>query len=239
MPVRTEEAKRAAQARKRFTRTLKRLEDARSQTKQRNAKAQYTKQINEVKKSIKKTYAPKGGWKTEKQKQRLSEAIEKGDKITKTTKQYLGSTQKVKNFNFQQQMRWASSENMKAMSYLEPEEIKAFYRVTEQIWNRPEIPISKRNKAIMDYFKTSDLETAFKRATQNKKVREAIELAIKTRQLKDLGQENWTPEQRAFYDDETAKESALAEGSPIWSMELTAFDPDKDWKENISGEVEK
>lgn len=239
MPVRTEEAKRAAQARKRFTRTLKRLEDARSQTKQRNVKAQYTQQIKEVKASIRKTYAPKGGWKTEKQKQRLSEAIEKGDKITKITKQFLGSAQKVKNFNFQQQIKWASSDNKKAMSYLEKEEVKVFYRITENIWNRPEIPISQRNKAILDYFKTSDLETAFKRALEKPGVRERIEREIKAREIEDIEQKDWTPEQRAFYEDQTGREKATGEGSPAWSMELPLFDPDKDWKEEISGEVEK
>lgn len=237
MPIRTEEARQAAQARKRFTRTLKRLEDARTQTKQRNAKAQYTQQIKEVKASIRKTYAPKGGWKTEKQKQRLSEAIEKGDKITKTTKQFLGSPQKVKNFNFQQQIKWASSENKRAMSYLETEEVKAFYNITEPIWK--DIAPAQRNKKIMEYFDTNDLETAFRRALKKPGVRKQIELGKKMRELKETEQKDWTPEQRQFYEEEMSKEKKQDEGSPIWAMSLPEFDPSKSWEKEVDGEVEK
>lgn len=243
VPVRgvgkSEEAKNARNARKRFQRTQSRLEKARSETHNRALKAQYTQEINNIKKQISRTYAPKGGWKSDKQRARLEDAIRKGNELTTASKTYLRNSQAVRNHNFQLQLNWASSANRQAMSPYSEQEVKAFYRITEPIWNQGNIPISKRNDAIMEYFKTKDLQTAFERALSLPGVREKIEKEIRYQTLKDSPKSQWTEEQRQFYEDYTANEQGQNEGSPEWSMSLSEFNPDKSWKENISGEVNK
>lgn len=229
--------------RRRMKTTVTELEFARKIAKGIDAKKEYTKQLQEARRQIKRSYMPKRGWNTEKQKARLADAIKKGDEITKFARTNIRSAQKARNFNFQQQLNWASSANKQAMSYLSEQEVKAFYRITEPIWNKREIPISKRNEAIMKYFKepgeTMDLETAFKRAMKLPGVREKVEKEIEYQKIKEINEEDWTPDQRAFYEDYTADQQGLNEGSPEWSMNLTEFDTKKDWKENISGEVNK
>lgn len=237
MPIKSNEAKQARLARKRFTRTITRLESARNQTTNKTLRAEYNQQLRTMRSALKATYAPKGGWQTAKQKQRLSDAIEKGDKISKTTKIYLGSTQRVKNFNFQQQIKWASSANKSALSTLGSNEVKFFYRVTENIWQN--VPPAKRNEAIMKYFKTKDLETAFKRALSHPTVKEALDKANRRQELVDKDKAYWTEEQRAFYEDSLSSEGKQDEGSPIESFSIVPFNTDTDWKAEISGEVEK
>ena len=227
-------------ARKRFQRTKTRLEQAREQTYSPDMKAQYNRQIQEVENSIQRTYAPKGGWNTDEQRQEFKEAVTRGDKITEFTKKELGSPQALKNYNFQQQIKWASSANKSALSYINAEEVKAFYRITQDIWNKPEIEPKDRNKAIMDYFGTKDLETAFERAMSKPGVAEVVGKQIVNRLLTKSKPEELTQEQKDYLDEEGLEPGEQPpEGSPDWSMELTKFDPDKDWSDYLNGEGEE
>lgn len=237
---RTKQADAGRNARKRYTRTIERLKQAKELTYSPDMKAQYERQIQEVENSIKRTYAPKGGWKTEEQKTQFKEAITRGDKITEYTKAELGSSQRIKNFNFQQQLKWASSANKSALSYINEEEVKAFYHITQDIWNKPEIEPKDRNKAIMDYFGTKDLETAFNRAMSKPGVAELVGKQIVNRLLTKSKPEDLTQEQKDYLDEEGLEPGEQApEGSPEWSMELTKFDPEKDWSDYLDGEGEE
>ena len=227
-------------ARKRFQRTKTRLEQAREQTYSPDMKAQYDRQIQEVENSIQRTYAPKGGWKTDAQRQEFKEAVTRGDKITEFTKKEIGSPQALKNYNFQQQLKWASSANKSALSYINEEEVKAFYRITQDIWDKPEIEPKDRNKTIMDYFGTKDLETAFERAMSKPGVAELVGKQIVNRLLTKSKPEELTQEQKDYLDEEGLEPGEQTpEGSPEWSMELTKFDPDKDWSDYLNGEGEE
>lgn len=237
---RTKQADAGRNARKRYTRTIERLKQAKEQTYSTDMKAQYDRQIQEVENSIKRTYAPKGGWKTEEQKTQFKEAITRGDKITEYTKAELGSSQRIKNFNFQQQIKWASSANKSALSYISPEEVKAFYRITQDIWDKPEIEPKDRNKAIMDYFGTKDLETAFERAQSKPGVAEIVAREHIRRLLSNAKTEDLSQEQKDYMDREGIEPGEQPpEGSPDWSMELTKFDPEKDWSDYLNGEGEE
>lgn len=237
---RTQASAEGRNARKRFQRTLTRLEQAKQQTYSPDMKAQYDQQIREVERSIQRTYAPKGGWKTEEQRQEFKEAIKRGDKITEFTKRELGSSQALKNYNFQQQIKWASSANKSALSYISQEEVKAFYNITRRIWDKPDIAPEKRNQAIMDYFKTKDLETAFERAMSIPGVAQKVGKAMVNRMLTSADKADLTEEQRDYLDEEGLEPGQQTdEGSPTWAMTLPEYDPDKDWSDYLDGEGEE
>lgn len=227
-------------ARKRYQRTIARLEQAKQDTYSPDLKAQYERQIEEVQRAIASTYAPKGGWKTKEQKAQFEEGIKRGDKITEFTKRELGNAQRLRNFNFQQQIKWASSENKRALAYITPEEVKAFYNVTQKIWDRPEIPPEKRNQAIMDYFKTKDLEVAFNRAMSLPGVAEKVGKEIVKRTLTEFDYKDLNEQQIEFMHEEGIEPGQQTdEGSPTWAMTLPEFDPDKDWSDYLDGEGEE
>lgn len=234
---RTQASTEGRNARKRFQRTLTRLEQAKQQTYSPDMKAQYDQQIKEVERSIQRTYMPKGGWKTDEQRREFREAVTRGDKITEFTKRELGSSQALKNYNFQQQIKWASSANKSALSYIHEEEVKAFYRITQKIWDRPEIAPKDRNKAIMDYFGTKDLETAFDRAMSKPGVAKRVGKEIVNRMLTNADKSDLTEEQLDYMDEEGLKPGEKQpEGSPEWSMTLVPFEPEEDWSDYLDGE---
>lgn len=236
MPAKSAEAIAGANARKRIKRSIERIEKQRSLVKNRSQAKAFTMQINELRKQQKATYAPRGGFKTEKQKQRLQDAISKAEKINVRSKTLKSPTQ-VRNFAFREQIRWASSANLAPMSTLEPEQVKAFYRVTEKIWEK--VPYSQREKKILEYFDTNSLQEAFEKALSEPKIKTIVERAIKLREIEEKKEETWTDEERAFYESETTKGKGDEQGSPAWSMEITPINPGSDWEEQVSGEVAK
>lgn len=236
MPAKSAEAIAGANARKRIKRSIERLEKQRKTLKNRSQGRAFTRQIEELRKQQRATYLPKKGLKTDKQKQNFYEAIKKADKIGERSKALKSATQ-VRNFAFREQIRWASSENMRALSTLEKEEVKAFYRVTENIWK--DLPYNMREKAILKYYDTNSLQEAFEKALSDPKVKEIVEREIKLREIENKREDLRTEEERAFYESETTKGHGETQGSPEWSMEITPFDVDEDWKDKISGEVAK
>lgn len=236
MPAKSAEAIAGANARKRIKRAIKRIEKQRALVKNRSQAKAFTQQINELRKQQKATYAPRGGFKTEKQKQRLQDAISKVEKINARSKTLKSATQ-VRNFAFREQMRWASSANLAPMSTLEPEKVKAFFRVTEKIWES--VPYSQREKAILKYFDTNSLQEAFEKALSDPKVKRIVERQIELARIDAIPTEYRSEEEEAFYTSESVSDSTDKQGSPDWVMELPQINPVEDWKEYISGEVAK
>ena len=54
------------------------------------------------------------------------------------------------------------------------EKVQIFYRVTQSIWNRPDVPLRDRNKAIMEALGVDSLEAAWAKIMNRPDVRRAL-----------------------------------------------------------------
>lgn len=126
----------------------------------------------------------------------------------------------------------AAKEQAANPSIYSREEVKTFYRVTQRIWQNQEgkTDTAKINKAIMAYFRTPSLETAFNRAMSQPSVKHALEIAEgKIDQNTEL-----TEEQAKFYEHALSTDTEQDnEGSPPWLVFVVQFDPNKDWRTQV------
>lgn len=104
---------------------------------------------------------------------------------------------------FRQEMRIASNGNPSALGELGREKVKIFWRYTQNIWQRPDVPPDKRLEAVMKAYGATSLSELFETIMErNKKVLEyAQNMKMHIGELED-------------YTD-------VEGGSPIWLIAVT------------------
>lgn len=137
-------------------------------------------------------------------------AMENVDKLARQAETVKGGGgkrgERRRSFNiFRQEMRMASKGVPSALGDLGREKVKIFWRYTQNIWQRPDVPSERRLKVIMEAYGANSLSELFDTIMQrNEKVLEYIKnMKMHTGDLED-------------YMD-------VDGGSPIW---LVAVSPD-------------
>lgn len=135
-------------------------------------------------------------------------AMENADKLARQAETVKGGGGKRgeqrRSFNiFRQEMRVASKGMPSALGDLGREKVKIFWRYTQNIWQRPDVPPEKRLEVIMEAYGANSLSELFDTIMQrNEKVLEYIKnMKMHTGDLED-------------YTD-------VDGGSPIWLIAVT------------------
>ena len=79
-----------------------------------------------------------------------------------------------KKIDFQAEVAKASRGGISVLGSKPREKVQIFYRVTQSIWNRPDVPIRDRNKAIMEALGVDSLEAAWAKIMNRTDVRRAL-----------------------------------------------------------------
>lgn len=79
-----------------------------------------------------------------------------------------------KKINFQAEVAKASRGGISVLGSKPREKVQIFYRVTQSIWNRPDVPLRDRNKAIMEALGVDSLEAAWAKIMNRPDVRRAL-----------------------------------------------------------------
>lgn len=178
---------------------------------------------------------------TSKQLQSISENVAKLDNLVESAKMTRGK-QGAANFFFQSQLNLASRvykgadaalEAASNPSMLSREQVKVFYRATQTVWQNTDgtpTPTSEINKRIMRYFKTTSLETAFRRVLDNHNVKYALDIA----EGRVNPNAQLTEEQSRFYERaESLDNEQDAQRSPDYLTYVVQFDPNRKWSEQV------
>lgn len=135
-------------------------------------------------------------------------AMENADKLARLSETVKGGGgkrgERRRSFNiFRQEMRLASKGVPSALGDLGREKVKIFWRYTQNIWQRPDVPPEKRLEVIMEAYGANSLSALFDTIMQrNEKVLEYIKnMKIHIGDLED-------------YTD-------VDGGSPIWLIAVT------------------
>lgn len=135
-------------------------------------------------------------------------AMENADKLVRQAETVKGGGgkrgERRRSFNiFRQEMRVASKGMPSALGDLGREKVKIFWRYTQNIWQRPDVPPEKRLEVIMEAYGANSLSELFDTIMQrNEKVLEYIKnMKMHTGELED-------------YTD-------VDGGSPIWLIAVT------------------
>lgn len=135
-------------------------------------------------------------------------AKENADKLARVAETVKGGGgkrgERRRSFNiFRQEMRIASKGGPSALGDLGREKVKIFWRYTQNIWQRPDVPPEKRLEVIMEAYGANSLSELFDTIMQrNEKVLEYIKnMKMHTGELED-------------YTD-------VDGGSPIWLLAVT------------------
>lgn len=146
-----------------------------------------------------------------------------------------GYTQK--NRSFQIRINLASSQAMQGpvksgakslseqMAGLTKDEIKVFYRATQNAWDKPDVPVEKRNQAIMSEYGIRDLEKLFNLVLsdeRNKDVVKALDILDNPDDYTD-SERKWANEVLQDNEDEVrylpvVTEAAVTSVSPVAPM---------------------
>ena len=135
-------------------------------------------------------------------------AMENADKLARQAETVKGGGgkrgERRRSFNiFRQEMRVASKGVPSALGDLGREKVKIFWRYTQNIWQRPDVPPEKRLEAIMQAYDANTLSELFDNImSRNEKILEYIKnMKMHTGDLED-------------YTD-------VDGGSPIWLLAVT------------------
>lgn len=79
-----------------------------------------------------------------------------------------------KKIDFQAEVAKASRGGISVLGSKPREKVQIFYRVTQSIWNRPDVPLRDRNKAIMEALGVDSLEAAWAKIMNRPDVRRAL-----------------------------------------------------------------
>ena len=79
-----------------------------------------------------------------------------------------------KKIDFQAEVAKASRGGISVLGSKPREKVQIFYRVTQSIWNRPDVPLRDRNKAIMQALGVDSLEAAWAKIMNRPDVRRAL-----------------------------------------------------------------
>lgn len=104
---------------------------------------------------------------------------------------------------FRQEMRMASKDMPSALGELGREKVKIFWRYTQNIWHRPDVPPDKRLEAVMKAYGATSLNELFE--TIMERNTEALEYARKMK----------------MHIGELEDYTDVDGGSPIWLMLVT------------------
>lgn len=137
-------------------------------------------------------------------------ANEKADKLVRQAAEVRGGRGKAKerarSFNiFRTEMRMASKGMPSALGDMGREKVKVFWRYTQNVWQRPDIPPNKRLEAIMQAYDADSLSELFDTIMQRneKALKYAANMKTHTGELEDS--------------------TDVDGGSPVW---LAAVSPD-------------
>ena len=112
------------------------------------------------------------------------------------------------------------------------EQVKAFYRATQKIWQNPNglSDQTKVNKKILDSFGAKDLAVAMELALSTPGAQKALRL----QELADTDKSQWTQEQREFYERAMAEDTSDdKQGSPPEQIYVYQFDPELTYEQNV------
>lgn len=189
--------------------------------------------IKELQKYIGETYIPREQRIMTAQLQKtINAAAAKVEALNEATKLGFGKNG-AKNMFTQNQLNMATKKFDNALdkaanpSMYSSGDVKIFYKATQKIW---EGQPGNRNKLIMKYFDTNDLNEAFEKVMSSNKARYAR--AIESYATDHNSLEGLTPEQREYYERELSTDNDQQdEDSPEYLVFVAQFDPDKKWDE--------
>lgn len=79
-----------------------------------------------------------------------------------------------KSLDFEAEIRKASKGGVSAFGSKPREKVQIFYRVTQNLWNKPGIPLKDRNRAIMEGLGVGSMEAAWAKVMSRPDVRAAL-----------------------------------------------------------------
>lgn len=79
-----------------------------------------------------------------------------------------------KQVDFQAELAKASRGGMSVLGSKPKEKVQLFYRMTQNLWNRPGVPMGERNKAIMQALGVDSLEAAYAKVMNSKEARRVL-----------------------------------------------------------------
>lgn len=135
-------------------------------------------------------------------------AMENADKLVRQAETVKGGGgkrgERRRSFNiFRQEMRMASKGMPSALGDLGREKVKIFWRYTQNIWQRPDVPPEKRLEVIMEAYGANSLSELFDTIMQrNEKVMEYIK-------------------NMKMHADDLEDYTDVDGGSPIWLIAVT------------------
>nr|DAW99710.1 MAG TPA: hypothetical protein [Bacteriophage sp.] len=135
-------------------------------------------------------------------------AMENADKLARVAETVKGGGgkrgERRRSFNiFRQEMRMASKGVPSALGDLGREKVKIFWRYTQNIWQRPDVPPEKRLEVIMEAYGANSLSELFDTIMQrNEKVLEYIK-------------------NMKMHADDLEDYTDVEGGSPIWLIAVT------------------
>lgn len=182
--------RRARNARARADNRIKDLKNTLKSTTNEHIRNEIRKDIRRIQRAVRetRTYSTKTGKQIHNSKQ-VARGI---DKLSRLLEEFPLRVPTQKNRSFQIRMNLASSQALQGPTQegtksltdlatgLTKEEVSVFYRATQRAWNKPNVPIDKRNEAIMKYYKVRDLEVLFNKVLsmeRNQNVIKAQEIA--------------------------------------------------------------
>lgn len=213
-------------ARKMGARKISNLEKELKNTKNKNVRAFIKQDINSIQKAINKTYQRLDGKKTGNTIQDIKANIN-FLRNNSTSRTMFGGENRLQNYMTQKQLNLAT----KVQDYLDAmanpskytsNEVKAFYRATQDIWQGKS---GNRNKAIMDFFDVDSLSEAVEKVLKSPNVKNAMEIEKGTPESK------LTAEQKKFYKNMLkGDKDQQAERSPDFLAYVVKFDVNEVWE---------
>lgn len=144
----------------------------------------------------------------------LSAALEKLKGLNRMLDQFIGSARRANKIT-QSEIN-AASEGLESSQYTEAE-VKVFYRATQKAWNRPDVDISQRNEAILEYYGYSRLSVIMDEVLQQNI---AALRAAKLNPFKGM-----TQEQQEEYETALQSQGSDTEkGSPTYMAAVKIFE---------------
>lgn len=160
----TERYRRIKNERRRAKTRIKRLEKKLTQVKSQTAVARIKRDIKNIQDAVDATYtySPTTGKKI-RDVQEVSANIEN---MTRVNNQYSSVVQSNRKSNLATQIEINKASVGESAEYTE-DQVHIFYRATQKAWEN--VPIERRNQAILDYYGYDNLAEAFEEVTSNQK----------------------------------------------------------------------
>lgn len=181
--------------RRKANRRIKALQDDLSSAKSQKARSRIRGAISEIEKAIEatRTYSKETG-------KRIRTAAEVAANVANLARLNISNTflvgsNKKRNLATAKQINMAGSrdEGTRAASQYTKEQVRIFYRATQKAWDRPDVPIERRNEAIMRYYGSHVLSELFDEITTD-----ARNQAIQRANAIIANPENFTDEDRQW-----------------------------------------